>query len=393
MFQLSHRFDEIQESATIRMSDRVKRLQASGVSVCDLAGGDPDHATPLHIVDAAKKALDQGLTHYVPSRGMPALLNAISRDVELRNGALYSAERQIIVTPSAKHALYIALLTLVDDGDDVLILSPTWVSHEMIVRLAGARPIFVPIGGIDGPCVTETLLRPYLTPQTKALLVNSPNNPTGRVLTRAELDVIAAFAKAHDLMIVSDEIYSRIVYEGATATSVVAVPDALDRTLLVNGFSKTYAMTGWRIGYLAGPVAVISEALKAQQHTVGCAASFTQIAAASALSGPQDAVTEMVRIYEERRGFIVRGLNEMPGLACAMPAGAFYAWASVHGTHASSSIEFATWLLDVANVAVVPGSAFGAGGEGFIRLSFANNMEVIAEALTRMKGALEARYG
>jgi aspartate aminotransferase len=389
--RIASRFDDVQESATFKIGDLVKRLRAEGASIADLGGGDPDFATPMHIVESGAKSMREGFTHYVASRGIPPLLEAISRDLSARSGLDYDPKQQIIVTPSAKHAIYIAMLTIVDPGDDVLILSPTWVSHEMIVRLVGGNPVFVVIGDSRGEPVTEELLERHVTPRSKALLLNSPNNPTGRVLTEHELSAVGAVAERHDLLIVSDEIYNQVVYDGLKAPSVGALANGRNRTLTVNGFSKTYAMTGWRLGYLAGPVDIIAEAVKAQQHTVGCAASFSQVAAVTALESSQDVVKEMVDKYDERRRFIVPALDELPGVTCATPAGAFYAWANIEGTAIPDSVEFASWLLREARVAVTPGSAFGPGGEGHIRLSFANSLTVIEEALGRMRAVLQAR--
>ena len=387
----ARRFELVQESATVAVADMVKRLSAQGVSVCDLGGGDPDFATAPHIVDAAERAMRQGFTHYVSSRGIRPLLTAISRLLEERNGLDYDPLTEIIVTPSAKHAAYIALLTILDPGDELLVPSPSWVSYEAMVHMIGAVPVFVPLPAEGGFRLNRELLEAQVTPRTKAILLNSPNNPTGHVMNRDEVEMVVHFAEERDLLIVSDEIYDRIVYDGSSAVSPAALPGARQRTITINGFSKAYAMTGWRLGFLAAPADIAAEALKAHQHTVGCAGSFVQVAGVAALEGSQDIVDEMVREYDARRKLVVDGLNSLPGILCPMPEGAFYAFPNVTGTGFANSVEFSTWLIEKARVAVTPGSAFGPGGEGHVRLSFANSSEIISEAIERMRLALESR--
>ncbi|WP_262705612.1 MULTISPECIES: pyridoxal phosphate-dependent aminotransferase [Streptomyces] len=382
----------MENSATYAIFDLVRNLRARGTSVIDLGGGEPAFDTPRHITDEAVTALYGGFTHYTPSRGTPELLSAIAGKLEEENGVAVDPTRDIVVTPSAKHALFISLLTVLDPGDELLVLTPGWVSYGAMARLAGARPVPVALSPADGFRITRERLESRVTGRTRALLVNTPNNPTGRALSSGEAAVIAAFARDHDLFIVTDEIYEKILYDGTRHLSLAALPGCAERTLTVNGFSKAYAMTGWRLGWVSGPGRLVGEALKALQHTVGCASAFVQRGGATALLGPQDAVGRMTAEYASRRKLIIDGLNALPGIVCAPPEGTFYAFADIVGTGAADSATYAEWLLREAGVAVTPGSAFGAGGEGHVRLSFAASREDIEEALERMGSAM-ARWG
>ncbi|MDX2590846.1 pyridoxal phosphate-dependent aminotransferase [Streptomyces sp. WI03-4A] len=385
------RFHAIEESATYAVFDMVARMRAQGLEVVDLGGGEPDFDTAGHVVDEAVGALRDGFTHYTPSRGLPALLRAVSAKLAEDNGVVADAATDIVVTPSAKHALFAALVTVLDPGDELLVPTPSWVSYTEMARLIGARPVQVALDGADGFRITAELLERHVSPRTKALLVNSPNNPTGRSLTAEEAAVIARFAQEHDVLLISDEIYEKILYDGRAHLSLAAQPGCADRTITVNGFSKGYAMTGWRLGYAAGPTDLMAQLLKVQQHTVGCTASFVQRGGIAALTGSQEPVEWMGAQYAARRDLVVQGLNSLPGVSCSPPDGAFYAFADIRGTGFADSASFAQWLLREAAVAVMPGSAFGAGGEGFVRLSFATSPQVLRTALDRMARALAAR--
>lgn len=387
--RVASRFGLIEESATFAVADSVKRLKAAGETVYDLGGGDPDFPTAKHIADAADAAMREGFTHYVASKGIPTLLEAICEKLERDNGLRFDPRTDVIVTPSAKHALYIALLTILDPGDQIIVPTPSWVSYEAIVRLMDAEPVLAALDPRDGFRITRELLETYVTPRTKALLVNTPNNPTGRVLTDDEAAAILAFAQDHDLILVADEIYEKIIYDDGAHLSLGAYPGAENRTITINGFSKAYAMTGWRLGYLAGPADIIAEAVKAQQHTVGCAGSFVQRGGLAALRGEQAVVDRMRDEYARRRQLIVEGLRELPGIECAFPEGAFYVFPDVSRAGFSDSVEFTQWLLQTAKVAVTPGTAFGPGGESHVRMSFANSQEEIASALKSMRSALD----
>ncbi|OON75400.1 pyridoxal phosphate-dependent aminotransferase [Streptomyces tsukubensis] len=383
------RFGAVEASATFAVFDRVARLRAEGVDVLDLGGGEPDFGTPTHVVDEAVDALRGGFTHYTPSRGVPALLDAVSDKLAKDNGIVVDPATDIVITPSAKHALFAALTTLLDPGDEVLIPTPSWVSYPAMARLIGARPVQLALDPEDGFRITRELLEQHVTSRTKALLVNSPNNPTGRIMTRDEARAIGRFADEHDVLMIADEIYEKIVYDGHDHLSLASLPCCADRTLTVNGFSKGYAMTGWRLGWAAGPTDLMEQLLKVQQHTVGCAGSFVQRGGVAALMGPQEPVERMAARYAARRDVLVRGLNALPGVVCAPPEGAFYAFADIRGTAGfTDSAAFADRLLQETGVALMPGSAFGPGGEGFVRLSFATSSRVLEESLERMGRAL-----
>ncbi|MER6563750.1 pyridoxal phosphate-dependent aminotransferase [Streptomyces sp. NPDC001027] len=385
------RFTAVEESATYAVFDMVARMRAQGLEVVDLGGGEPDFDTPGHVVDEAVGALRDGFTHYTPSRGLPALLRAVAAKLAEDNGVVVDAATDVVVTPSAKHALFAALVTVLDPGDELLVPTPSWVSYTEMARLIGARPVQVALDGADGFRITAQVLERHVSARTKALLVNSPNNPTGRSLTAEEAALIARFAQEHDILLISDEIYEKILYGGRRHVSLAAQPDCAERTITVNGFSKGYAMTGWRLGYAAGPTDLMAQLVKVQQHTVGCTASFVQRGGLAALSGSQKPVAWMAAQYAARRDLVVRGLNSLPGVSCSPPDGAFYAFADVRGTGFADSAAFARWLLREAAVAVMPGSAFGPGGEGFVRLSFAASPETLQTALDRMARALADR--
>jgi aspartate aminotransferase len=342
------------------------------------------------VVDEGVGALRGGETHYAPSRGIPELLAAIAEKLAKDNGIDVEPGTGVVVTPSAKHALFAALVTILDPGDELLLPTPSWVSYAAMAALADARPVRVELSAADGFRISREVLERHVTERTKAIVVNTPNNPTGSVLTAAEAAVVAEFATAHDLFVVTDEIYEKIVYDGHRHVSIAALDGCAERTLTVNGFSKAYAMTGWRLGYVAGDPAVIGHVLKTVQHTVGCAATFAQRAAVTALAGPQDEVDAMAAEYAARRSLVVDGLNQLPGVRCSAPDGAFYAFADIRGTGLDSA-GFTTWALTEAGVAVTPGSAFGPGGEGHVRLSFAASRETIEQALERMSAALSRR--
>jgi len=384
---VAKRFGNIEESATFAVADMVKRMKSQGQPVWDLGGGDPDFDTPEPVIVAAKAAMDQGFTHYVASRGIPELRTAIADKLRTENELEYDPDADIIVTPSAKHALYIALLTILDPQDEIVIPAPSWVSYEAIVHLIGAVPRLVGLSFESGFEITREALESVASDRTKAILLNTPNNPTGRMVTPNEAQVVADFARERDLFIISDEIYERIRYDDRAHLSLGNMDGCFDRTITINGFSKTFAMTGWRLGYLAGPSHVINEAVKAQQHTVGCAGSFTQRAGVAALEAPDSVVDAMVEEYDRRRRLVVDGLRSIEGIECLNPDGAFYAFPRISGLGFESSTEFSTWLIQEAGVAVTPGSAFGPGGEGHIRISYANSQQVLGEGIERIADA------
>jgi aspartate aminotransferase len=381
----ARRVTSVQRSATVAALDIAQLRRARGAPVYNLSGGEPNFTTPPNICDAAVTALDQGHTHYTASRGILPLRRAIADQFQQR-GVAVDPETEIVVTPSAKHALFLALATVLDPGDEVLIPSPGWVSYAAMATLLGARAVAVPLTPPTFDLTLESLAI-AVTARTRAIIVNSPNNPTGRVLTLAEADELANFAIRHDLVIITDEIYDRIVFNGQKSMSLAAVPGCAERTLSINGFSKTYAMTGWRLGYVGGPAHLMSELLKVQEHTVGCASSFVQHAGIVALQDSQESVQRMVAEYDLRRRLTVDSLNARPGLDCPLPQGAFYAFFSCAGTGLDGP-QFVNRLLSETGVLLTPGNAFGEEYDHYVRLSFAADRQVLTTALDQLAAAV-----
>jgi aspartate aminotransferase len=388
-YRFARRVTSIAPSPTVAVSDRARQLRAEGRDVIDLGGGDPDFPTPAHIVAAAADAMEAGDTHYVASPGIPELRTAIVDKLQRENGLRYSTD-EIIVTPGGKPAIFAAIMTLIDRGDEVLILDPGWVSYAPEIVIAEGTPVSVPLSADDNYAITEERLRPYITPRTRAMILCTPNNPTGRVATEEELATVARLAQEHDFYVLSDEIYEKLVYDGAVHRSIATLPGMWERTLTLNGFSKAYAMTGWRLGFLAAPQPIVKQILKVHSHSVTCAASFSQRGAVVALNGPQEFIGEMVAAYDRRRHLVTDGLNKIPGVSCRLPEGAFYAMPDIRGTGLSST-DCAELLISKGGVAVTPGNAFGAAGEGFIRLSYATSDELLTQACQRM-GEVLARH-
>lgn len=374
-------------SPTLAVSQRARELKAEGIDVIDLGGGDPDFITPEHIRKAAADAMNSGDTHYVPSQGTPQLLEAIANKLQTDNGITVNPKTDIIVTPGGKSAIFQATLAFVEPGVDVMLLEPAWVSYEPMVELAGGRAIGVPLSPDNNFAITRELLEEYVTPETRIILLNSPNNPTGRVATMEELTTIADFAKAHDILVFTDEMYEKIIFEDHKHISIATLPDMADRTLTFNGLSKAYAMTGWRLGYVAGPTDLIKKIMILQSHSVTCATSFAMAGGVAAYNGPQDIIQEMVSAWDRRRKLITEGMNKIKGLHQAPIEGAFYGY--VDGRETGMSIEeLSQKLLNEAHVAVVPGTAFGASGTGHFRLSFATSDELLQGALERIGNVL-----
>ncbi|MBI4238098.1 MAG: pyridoxal phosphate-dependent aminotransferase [Deltaproteobacteria bacterium] len=381
-------------SPTLATAAKAKALAAQGISVIDFSMGEPDFDTPAHIKAACAQALTNGMTKYGPAAGLPALRTAIAaalqRDCDLR----YQAN-EILVTCGAKEALFAALQVLVDSGDEVIVPAPYWVSYPEQVKLCGGVPVFVETQTRPDLTLTATQLEQACTSRTKVVMLNSPSNPTGVVYSRAALAAIGRVCAARGLWVISDEMYDRLVYPPATFSSfVTAAPECREQTILVNGLSKTYAMTGWRIGYAAGPAAAIDKMTAWHSQVVTHPTSFAQHGAVAALSGDQACVATMHHAFQQRRDATMRGLRAIPGLQTPEPAGAFFAFPNV--THflgrtagertITTSLELADYLLDQAHVAVVAGEGFGA--PGFIRLSYALEMPALEEGLKRLATAL-----
>lgn len=386
---LTARVRDAAPSPTIAVSDKARALKAQGVDVVDLGGGDPDFITPQHIRQAAVDAMDAGDTHYVASVGTPQLRKAIAAKLLKDNGLTYDPA-EIVVTPGGKHALYEAMQATVEPGVDVMILEPAWVSYVPMVEMAGGRAVHVALESDDNFRVTRDALEAAITPKTRGILVNSPNNPTGRVLDEGEFDAICGLARDHDLLVYTDEMYEKIVFDGRRHLSIAAMPGMWERTLTFNGLSKAYAMTGWRIGYVAGPKAFIDEIAKVHSHSVTQATSFAMAGGVAALTGPQVFIDEMVAAWDRRRHKVAAGLSNVRGIRCPEPEGAFYAFPDIRET-GLSSLDFADLILREAHVALVPGTAFGEAGEGHVRLSFATADDLLANAVERLGKVLGTR--
>ncbi len=382
MKQLSDLISGVPGSVTAAMMQKGRELKAAGVDVINLAGGEPDFNTPAHIIEAAHQAMLAGDTHYPPSHGTPELLAAIAAKLARENN-VHVKPSQILATPGAKWALYAALAVLLNPGDEVLVLDPAWVSYGPMVTLNRGVPVHVALSGADGFQVRAELLERHVTPRTRLIMVNSPNNPTGRVLSQGEIDAIVQVATRHDLWVLSDEIYEHILFDGATHRSLAAEPGMAERTIVVNGFSKGYAMTGWRLGWLAGPELVVKLARSYQTQSITSAASFTMAAGVAALNGPQECVQSMTAAYAARRRFMLDALEEIPGVECPPVEGAFYVFPRFTATR-RDSLEVANILLEQAHIATTPGVAFGAAGEGHIRLSIATAMSDLERTVERL---------
>lgn len=383
----SQLLDKVTESKTVAISDKARQMQQNGISVVNLGGGDPDFNTPEHIAKAGIAAIEKGQTHYVDSRGLPDLRKAIAAKFQRDNGLEYNVDKEIIATASGKLALYIGLMGIVDAGDDVLIIEPAWVSYAPLVTLLGGNPVPVALDPADNFTLNRAALEAAASKKTKAILVNSPNNPCGRVMTEAELKILREFALERDIWVLSDEIYEHLIYDGRKHISPASLPDMKSRTLTVNGMSKAYAMTGWRLGYIAGPAPLMEQILKAQQHVITCASGFIQMAGAAALNGPQDCVATMLAAYDKRREAVCAGLNAIPGVKCPKPEGAFYLFPEID-FRGYDSWQLADFLIEEAKVAVTPGQAFASKGIKNVRMTYATSMENLMTAVERIKEAL-----
>jgi aspartate aminotransferase len=377
--RLSKRVSLISPSPTLSISARAAELKKAGVKVVDLGAGQPDFDTPENIKTAAKRAIDNGFTKYTPTSGIAELKQAICRKLERENGIKYSPE-EIVVSCGAKHTLFNVLFALLEEGDEVLIPSPYWVSYPEMVKLAGGKPVFLQTNEDNGFKISAEQLQSSLTSKTKVLILNSPCNPTGAVYTREELREIAKVLVENQIYCISDEVYEKFIYEGEH-TSIATFAGMRELTVVVNAVSKTYSMTGWRIGYMAGPKELASAVSKIQDHTTSNPTSISQYAALEALTGPQESVEKMVRVFKERRDFVVQRLNAM-GVRCSQPPGAFYVFPRIsqfYGGPVHDSVSFCEKLLEKEGVAVVPGSAFGS--DEHIRISYATSMETLKEGM------------
>ncbi|GAB6877447.1 pyridoxal phosphate-dependent aminotransferase [Thermaerobacter litoralis] len=391
---LSARARGIQPSVTITIDTRAKELKAAGEQVINLSAGEPDFPTPRHVREAAVAAIEAGFTRYTPAAGIAELRRAIVEKHRRDNGVEY-AEDEIVVSAGGKHALFNAFMAICDPGDQVIIPAPYWVSYPEMVRLAGGEPVIIETGPETGFKLTPEALRRALGPRSRALILNSPSNPTGTVYTRQELDELAAVAAGAGLWMVTDELYEHLIYEGEHVSVAALRPEYRERVILVNGVSKAYAMTGWRIGWAAAPRPVAKAMAAIQSQATSSVNSIAQKAAVAALTGPQDDVAAMREEYRRRRDLLVDGLARLPGIQVQRPAGAFYVYPSVQGVIGrrlagrtiTDDLVLAEVLLEETRIAVVPGTAFGT--PGFLRLSYATSRSDLEEALRRLGRLLE----
>ena len=379
---LAQRLQHLESSPTLALAAKAKALAKSGKPVLDFTAGEPDAPTPAHIKRAAIQAIEANKTKYTPVAGIPELRNAIAETLNRQHGTRYAAS-EVVVSCGAKHSLYNIFQALCQAGDEVVVFAPYWVSYPPLVELAGAKPVIVPTTEADGFLPDVQRLAAAVTSATKAIILNSPSNPTGAVIDQARLSAIAKLALQKHLVVVSDEIYDQLVYPPAMHRSIVAVaPELIDQTILVGGVSKTYSMTGWRIGWAVAPQSLADAMTNLQSHSTSNPASMSQYAALAALKGDQQPVAHMRAEFETRRNRIVEGLNHIAPLRCTMPGGAFYAWCNVSGLGLSADRIASEWL-EQAFVAVVPGEGFGAPGD--VRFSFATSLPIIEEGLQRIQ--------
>jgi aspartate aminotransferase len=385
---VSKRLQDVPVSGTVNIANMVSALKADGVDIISFSMGEPDFATPVNIVDACVDSLHGGYTHYTPSLGIPSLRQAIAERTAAEN-FIPCNSNNVLVTPT-KQAIFMIALAYLDPGDEVILADPSWVSYEACVRLAGAVPVYVPTRFEDGFTIDPALVEAAVTPRTKMIIINTPSNPTGAVQPLEVLKGIADIAIKYNLKVLSDEIYEHIIYSGKHV-SIASLPEMFSRTLTISGLSKSYAMTGWRVGWLVAPEADIIAVNKLQTHSITCCTSFTQPAAVEAILGPQDSRVKMVKVFKQRRDLAMDLIDDIKGLECNCPDGAFYLFPK-YDVHISS-LELAGYLLKEGHVAVTPGVAFGAAGEGFFRVSYATSEACIQEGFSRIKKCMNALAG
>ena len=393
--QLAQFTRHLKPSETLAISAKAKALRAQGRDVIDFSVGEPDFNTPDNVIQAAEHAMAEGFTKYTQASGLPALRQAIADKLQRENGLDYEPD-QIIVSCGAKHVLYNLAMVLVEPGDEVIIPGPYWVTYPTQVEMAGGTPVIIPTTAAEGFKITGEVLRRYLTPATKGIILNSPCNPTGAVYTPEELQDLADVLCDTGLYVITDEIYEHMVYDGLQQISIATLsPELKERCIVVNGVSKSYSMTGWRLGFCAGPADVIAACGHLQSQSTSNPTAFAQMAAIEAFTGPQDSVHAMAAAFVERRDFVVARLNAIDGISCPMPQGAFYTFPKIsalfgrriNGRTLSNSADVIDYLLDAAGVALVPGDAFGA--DDHVRLSYAASMEALRTGLDRLDQAIQ----
>lgn len=386
--RLAQRMERIRIEGAFEVLVRARELEAQGRDVVHLEIGEPDFPTPPHVIEAAKQALDDGWTHYGPTQGYPELRESVASHVSETRGIKAGAEHVCIV-PGGKPIIFFPMLALLEPGDEVIYPDPGFPIYESMIGFLGATPVPIPLVEERGFSFDLDVFGDKLSDKTRLVILNSPQNPTGGIIPPGDVRAIAGMVRDRDLMVLSDEIYCRIYYD-EPPLSIASLPDMLEKTIILDGFSKIYAMTGWRIGYGVMPEWLVDAVNKLMVNSNSCTASFTQRAAIAALTGPQDGPEKMVAEFRRRRDAFCDGLNQTPGFRCARPPGAFYAFPNIKGTGMSSK-ELADALLREAGVACLSGTSFGDCGEGYLRLSYANSLENLMEAVERIRGFLERR--
>ncbi|NJM18080.1 MAG: pyridoxal phosphate-dependent aminotransferase [Richelia sp. RM2_1_2] len=380
--KLAARISQVSPSLTLAIAAKAKAMKAEGIDVCSFSAGEPDFDSPAHVKAAAQKALDEGKTKYGSAAGEPELRRAIANKLKSENHLDYQAEN-IIVTNGGKHSLFNLMQALIEPGDEVIIPAPYWVSYPEMVKLVGGNPVIVMTDEKTGYKIEPEILRSAITSKTKLFVLNSPSNPTGMVYTPAEIKALAEVIVEKDILVVSDEIYEKILYDGAKHLSIGSLNDEIfARTIVSNGFAKGYSMTGWRLGYLAAPVELIKAATTVQGHSTSNVCTFAQYGAIAALEGSQECVEEMRQAFAKRRQVMLERINQIPGLKCSQPDGAFYLFPDISKT-GLKSLEFCNALLEEHQVAVIPGVAFGTDNN--IRLSYATDMATIEKGMDRLE--------
>ncbi len=385
--KLAQRMSRIGVEGAFKVLARARALEAQGRDIIHLEIGEPDFDTPAHIVEAGKGALDAGFTRYAPTPGLPELREAIAAQVSRTRGIRVGPEH-VSVVPGGKPMIFFPMLALLEPGDEVIYPDPAFPIYESMINFLGATPVPIPLVEDRGFSFDLNLLRDRLSAKTKLLILNSPHNPTGGVIPAADIRTIAEMVRNRDLIVLSDEIYSQI-YFGEAPLSIASVPGMLEKTIILDGFSKTYAMTGWRMGYGVMPEWLVDAVTKLMVNSNSCTATFTQYAGIAALKGPADGIVKMVAEFQRRRDAFCAGLNTLPGFRCSIPGGAFYAFPNITGTGLSSD-ALADALLEKAGVACLSGTAFGKFGEGYLRFSIANSYEKLMDAVGRIKNYLAA---
>jgi aspartate aminotransferase len=380
--KLAERMDRIGVEGAFNVLVKARALEAQGHDIIHLEIGEPDFPTPQHIIEAAKKALDEGWTHYGPPQGLPELREAIASYISRTRGIRVGPEH-VCVVPGGKPIIFFPMMALLEPGDEVIYPNPGFPIYESMINFLGAKPVPIPLVEERGFSFDLNLLRARLSAKTKMLILNSPHNPTGGVIPAADIRAIAEMVRDRDLIVLADEIYSRIYFDEAPL-SITTIPGMLEKTIILDGFSKTYAMTGWRMGYGVMPEWLVEPVNKLMVNSNSCTASFTQRAGIAALNGPQDEVVKMTAEFRRRRDAFCAGLNGLPGVRCAIPGGAFYAYPNITGTGWKSD-ALADALLNKAGLACLSGTSFGAYGEGYLRFSIANSYENLMAAIERMR--------